>query len=409
MMGRCVEEQGDLARTVVVYSQVFDTLTKDKPLAAAGDDEVSPGRYILDAGQEVARGLQKLKKPDDADKAWQRLVTFFPNAKTLDRILDEWAWMNASESRFDRSDMIHRQLLEKFPESSFAGQARLSLAESLLDAGRTEESLREMNAIVADARYGATEKERASFHVVQIHVTSQQWKLVEEAAEAFLKNYANSPLAPEIRLYLGDAQLQIQEPTVEDAAKRASLTLTSLREEVVAGKIESQPWVDHIWIVLAESYLASKAYEKIDALETELTARSKDSREAFKLAEIQGKRWKQQAPPNFEKSRQYFSIVLADATAEGTETAARCQYQMAETYLIEKKLDLAIKEYYKVVHLHNAYPAIGAEAMFKAALCHAELGDKASAVRDLTDLIAKFPESAMVPMAKAELVKLGGQ
>ena len=74
-----------------------------------------------------------------------------------------------------------------------------------------------------------------------------------------------------------------------------------------------------------------------------------------------------------------------------------------------KKLDLAIKEYYKVVHLHGVYPAIGAEAIFKAALCHAELGDKPSAIRDLTDLIAKFPESAMVPMAKAELGKLGGQ
>ncbi len=86
-----------------------------------------------------------------------------------------------------------------------------------------------------------------------------------------------------------------------------------------------------------------------------------------------GKRWKQQAPPNFEKSRQYFSAVLENTTAEGTETAARCQYQIAETHLIEKKLDVAIKEFYKVVHLHNAYPALGAEALFKAALCHAEL------------------------------------
>lgn len=406
MMGRSVEEQGDATRTVAVYSQVFDTLTKDKAPAAAGDEENSPGRYILDAGQQVARGLQRLKKLDDSDKAWERLVKHFPNAKTLDRILDEWAWMNASESRFERSDEIHKQLLDKFPESPFAGQARLSLAESLLDVGRTEESLREMNAIVADARYGATEKERAQFHVVQIHVTGQNWKLVKETAEMFLMNYGNSVLAPEVRLYLGDAQLQLQLPTVEEAALAATATLTSLRDDVVSGQVASQPWVDHIWIVMAEAALASKNYDKIDALETELATRSKQSREAFKLAEIQGKRWKQQAPPNFEKSRQYFSIVLTDATAEGTETAARCQYQMAETFLLEQKLDQAIKEYYKVVHLHNAYPAIGSEAMYKAALCHAELGDNASAIRDLKDLVTKFPEAAIVPQAKAELEKL---
>ncbi len=406
MMGRSVEEQGDAARTVAVYTDIFETLTKDKPPAAPGDDEVSPGRYILDAGKQVARGLHKLRKIDDADKAWERLVGFFPEAKELDRILDEWAWMNASESRFDRSDEIHRKLLDKFPNSPYAGQARLSLAESLLDADRAEEALREMNAIVASPQYGATEKERAMFHVIQIHVTSQQWKLVEDNADLFLKTYENSPLAPEVRLYLGDSQLQMKQPTIEDAAKKATVTLTALRDDVVSGKVQNQPWVDNIWIVLAEAALAAKEYEKIDQLEAELAARSKESREAFKLAEIQGKRWKQQAPPNFEKSRQYFSAVLENTTAEGTETAARCQYQIAETHLIEKKLDLAIKEFYKVVHLHNAYPALGAEALFKAALCHAELGDNPSAIRDLTDLVAKFPEAAIIPMAKAELEKL---
>ncbi|MFN9720725.1 MAG: tetratricopeptide repeat protein, partial [Planctomycetota bacterium] len=409
MMGRSIEEQGNAERTVETYQQVFNTLTKDKPPAAEGDDEKSPGRYILDAGRQVARGLQKLKRPDEADKAWEQLVTFFPNAKELDQILDEWAWMNASESRFKRSDEIHRQLLERFPDSPFAGQARLSLAESLLDAGRIEESLREMNAIIADARYGGTEKERALFHVIQIHVTSQQWKLVEENSNLFLKSHGNSPLAPEVRLYLGDAQLQSMEPDIAEAAKKATVTLIALRDDVLSGKVASQPWVDHIWIVLAEAALAGREYEKIDQLEAELSARNQDSPEAFKLAEIQGKRWKQQAPPNFDKSREYFSVVLADVAAEGTETAARCQFQMAETYLIEKKLELAIKEYYKVVHLHDSYPAIGAEALLKAALCHAERGDRPAAVRDLTDLITKFPESAVTPLAKAELEKFGAE
>ncbi|MFM7833494.1 MAG: hypothetical protein ACKPJD_17010, partial [Planctomycetaceae bacterium] len=75
----------------------------------------------------------------------------------------------------------------------------------------------------------------------------------------------------------------------------------------------------------AEALLAQAKYEAIDPLETELKARSNDSRFLFQLLDVQGRRWKQQAPPNFEKAREYLRAAVLDPHGKGTLTAARCQ------------------------------------------------------------------------------------
>jgi TolA-binding protein len=400
MQARSIEEQGDAERIVTAYTEVFEKLTKDQPAAPAGSEATAPLQYAFDAGRQAARTLEKLKRIDDADRMWEKLVTHFPDAKDLDRILDEWAWMNVSAERFDRSDAIHRKLIERFPNSAFAGQARLSLAESLLEAGKLDNALKEMEAIVADTRYGETEKERALFHVIEIHVAARKWQPAVNAAETFQSSFSTSPLIPQVRQFAGDAMLQLG-----DAAGAVKI-LSALREEIVAGKIASEEWTDRVWIVLAEAALALKNYEQIDALEAELNQRSEKSRFAFQMMDIQGRRWKQQAPPNFEKAREYFTKVTADTNGEGTETAARCQFLLAETLVMQSKLEDAVKEYLKV-YFNYTYDELRAQALFQAASCEAQLKKTEAAVRDFRELIAKFPQSEVAAMAKEELKKLG--
>lgn len=400
MQARSAEEQGDLERTAGAYTTVFSKLTKDQPPAAAGDEAMPPLMYAFDAGRQAARSLQKLKKIDDADSLWEKIAGQFPNAKELDRVLEEWAWMNATAERFDRSDAIHRQMMERFPDSPFAGQARLSLAESLLEAGKLDESLKEMEAIVADARYGAAEKERALFHIIEIQAASRKWMPLVASSEQFLANYAASPLAPQVRLFSGNAYVELQKPD------QATKILTALRNEIVAEKIPVQDWTDRVWVVLAEAAMASKNYEQIDVLETELKQRSEKSPFAFQMMDVQGRRWKQQAPPNFEKAREYFRAVTSNNDGQGTETAARCQFLLAETLVLEMNLEDAVKEYFKV-YLNYSYDELRAQALFQAATCEAKLEKTDAAVRDYKELIATFPESPLVSKSTLELRKLG--
>lgn len=399
MQARCVEEQDDDERTAAAYAEVFARLTKDEPPLPAGSEALPPMQYAFDAGRQAARSLEKAKRIDDADKAWEKLTVQFPNAKDLDRVLDEWAWLNVTAKRFDRSDAVHRQLLERFPDSPFAGQARLSLAESLLEAGQLEDAQKEMDAIIGEAKYGVAEKERALFHVIEILAALRKWQPLIAAADQFLAGYSVSPLAPQVRLFLGNAYVELQKP------KEATTTLTALRDEIVAQKIPVQDWTDRVWVVLAEAAMASKDYEQIDVLENELRERASKSRFTFQMMDIQGRRWKQQAPPDFEKARQYFGLVTADPEGQGTETAARCQFLIAETLVLEMKLEPAVREYFKV-YLNYSYDELRAQALFQAATCEAKLQKTEAAVRDFKELVAAFPGSDLVERANEEIRKL---
>lgn len=401
MQARCVEEQGDPEKIAVAFGTVFDQLTKDVTAVPAGAETMPPMVYAFDAGKQTARALVKLKRFADADAAWKKLTMLFPDVKEIDSLLDEWAWMHFTADNFTAADAIHRQLLEKFPDSPFAGQARLSVAESLLEAGQLEPALQEMEAIVADGRYGEIEKERALFHVIEIRATAREWQPTVVAAKTFLADFAPSPLAPQVRQFAGDALLQQGKPD------EAIPILNSLREDIISEKVKKDDWVDRVWVVLAEAALAKQDYDRIDALQTELKQRSPESLFAFQLNDVQGRRWKQLAPPDFVKARDYFQRVTGDPQAEGTETSARCQFLVAETYVMEANHETAAKEYFKVYLNYAGHDELRAQALFQGASCQVAMKKNELAIRDFQELIKEFPTSNLVDKAREELKKLG--
>lgn len=399
MHARSVEEQGDLDRTTAAWRDVFDQLSKNAAPASAGAETSPPLRYAYDAGRQAARGLQKLGKSEEADAIWAAVATRFPAAADADKVLDEWAWMHSSDGRFDKADIVHRQLLAQFPDSPFAGQARLSLAESQLEAGEIAAAQSEFEAIVADQRYGASEKERSLFHLVELHVAAQRWQPAATSAETFLTSYSASPLVSEIRMLAGDAALHLNDPA------RAVTILNDLKQQIATNALPAQDWHDRVWVLLAEAALLQKDYAKLDELERELLQRSPQSAFAFQFNDVQGKRWKQQAPPDFARAREYFEKVTSDPQAAGTETAARCQFLIAETLLMQSELDEAIKEYLKV-YLNHRHDELRPQALFQVAMCESQLGKKDAAIRDFKELMAVFPGSEFATRARAELNRL---
>jgi TolA-binding protein len=399
MSARCIEQEGDLSRSATAYADVFMALTQGQPPAEAGAESEAPLRFAYDAGRQAARSWQKLNKTDEADRAWAAVLNQFPAATDADRLLDEWAWLNAEAGRYERSDEIHRRLLKDFPSSPYAGQARLSLAESELAAGRIDPARAEFEAIVANDGYGAADRERSLFHLVEIHTTARDWPAVASRADSFLSQFSASPLTGHVRLFRGEAALQLGD------AAAAETTLSLLRDDLLNGRIPVEDWADRVWIALAETALARKDYATIDRLESELRTRSPKSPFAFQLMDVQGRRWKQQAPPDFDKARRYFVQVTQDESGRGTRTAARCQFLIAETFVMQSELDEALKAYF-AVYLNYDYDDLRAQSLFQAAACQVQLKRPAAAERDFKELLEKFPQSEFAAQARDELARL---
>lgn len=404
MEARCIEEQRDVSRAVTRYQAVFTALVDPANPAAAGAETQPPLQYAYDAGRQAARMLSQLKQAEQADQQWNRLVSSFPAARDLDRVLDEWALSNLTSERFDQADEIYRRLLKQFPDSPFAGQARLSLAESEMQAQRLDVALKEFEAIVAEARYGPSEKERALFHVIDIHTSRREWQQVRRDAAGFLETYRDSELEPQVRLLSAESILNTVQAETDVAQARQQLQ--TLRESILAGSVPTEEWTERVWIVLAEAALLARDYAQIDVLADELVRRNPKSRFQFQMHDVQGRRWKNQAPPDFAKAREAFRRVLDDETARGTETAARCQFLIAETWVLEKKYEDARREYLRT-YVSYPWEAWQVQALYQAAGCEIQLSLRDAAISSYQELISRFPRSELAGRARERLSELG--
>jgi TolA-binding protein len=356
-------------------------------------------KYGFDSGEMAAQLLGEAGQTDEADQMWEALVTAYPNAESLDRILYEWAYLNLASQRYNRSDQVYRQLLSQFPNSRFAGQARLSLAESDMQADRTDKAITEFKAIVDAPDYADSEKEKALYQLIDIYAKERDWAQVRQLAKLFADRFSTSDRAPRIQLLYAESLLDQKEPEL------AEEQLQMLRKAVMEDLLPADEWTQRIWVLLGEVALATGRYQDIDTIVDELIQRVPDSRLLFQLYDVQGRRWKGQAEPNFETARQYFQKVVQDEHGRGTATAASCQFMIAETYLLQKSLQEARREYYRV-YLSYDYDDWQARGLFQAAGCENRLGRKEEAIRGYRDLLNEFPNSELVERAKEQLAKL---
>ena len=388
-------EQDNNTDALKLFAAVYQSLAS----RVEKEPSIFDNEYFLDSGRMRARIFGDSGDVEKADQAWEELSLQFDKSELLDEILDEWAYLNLQNERYERSDEIYATLIDRFPMSRFAGQARLSLAESEMQSNRLDVALREFTEISQNEAYGEKEREIALYHAIDINAAQRDWPEVVKLAEVFAENHSSSKLAANVQLLYAEGLLDQRQ--LEEANEK----LMSLRELILDGQLAADPWTERIWVALAEVSLARQNYSQVDQIAAELKSRNAESRFLFQMHDVQGRRWKTQAEPDFEKSREYFRMVTDSEVGRGTETAARCQFLYAETLLLEGNHKAALPEYFRV-YLSYAYDDWRVRGLFQAAGCEAALNNVDKAKRSYNDLIVEFPTSDLVEKAKQKLAEL---
>jgi cellulose synthase operon protein C len=379
---------------------LFSALHKQLADKAAIDPTAGDAPWFLDSGQMFARLIGEAGQVDEADRAWEDLAKTFASHDHLDDILDEWAYLNLQHERYARADVIYGQLLTKFPDSPHAGQARLSLAESRMQANDLDTALREFTAIATDRKYAESAREPALYHVIDISAAQRKWPDVLKFAGLFAGEFSASSHASKVQLFYGEALLG------QGNLPEAERVLQTLRKGLLEGQLAVADWTDRVWVVLADIALAGKQYADIDPLAGELVERSPQSRFLFQIRDVQGRRWKSQPEPDFDKARDYFQQVTLDEIGRGTETAARCQFLIAETLLLQNRRKEALTEYHRVYLNYQGADEWRMRGLFQAAGCELDLGDKSGATRSYQDLVSEFPNTELATKAAEKLKQI---
>ncbi|MCH9020535.1 MAG: tetratricopeptide repeat protein [Proteobacteria bacterium] len=155
-----------------------------------------------------------------------------------------------------------------------------------------------------------------------------------------------------------------------------------------------------MWVLLAEIAFRDKEYDKVRTTVEELRNRWPETKVLYQADEILGRSYKNQA--QFEKARAAFGRVIADKWGRETETAAKCQAMLADTFLLQKNYKAAQSAYLKVAILYE-YPELQAPALFKVAECDEVLNQWKDAVKTYESLLKEFPSSEQAAQARKRL------
>lgn len=405
--GKLVKEFPQHALAAEAAFKWGESLQLDNQLDAAGKafgeafESYSPGRYGYLAGLEAARTLRGLKKVAEADAAYEKLLVKFPKPENLDKLLDEWALLNYAEGLYERSDKIFNRLIAEVPTSDLVDNARFSLAESELvssanpdgtvNAAKLEAAKAALQKLEQDPKSDAEVQDLSLWRLMQIAEQQKQWDELTKIATAHRTRLpaGEHKLDAAFSLALSHLQRQQPEPALE--------LLKPLAAAKADPAMKEKDWFSRVFVLLAEIQWQKKSYSEVVATVADFRAWDAKNQFMYQADEVLGRAYKSQA--KFDEARNIFKQVIAAPNAEHTETAAKAQLMIAETYLQQKDYKSALENYLKVDIIY-AFPEWQAPALFQAAACDEALGDWPQVVRDYESLIAKFPKSEWAEKAK---------
>jgi len=390
----CLREQGQLAAAAKAFLATFTKFAPQTPAPTNAELE-PPYLYAFRAGLQAARTYRQDNLVKEADQTYAEVLTRFPQPKNLDRLLDEWALLNYEAEQFDRADEIFRRLVKETPESDLADNALLSLAESDLIANRLDAALQSFEQLRINPKSDDLVRERAAYQLVVLALDARRWNDVLSLTTEFRQAFPQSPSGAYVEYAAAEAVLADPQAPPEqlEAVLKQLATMTE-------ATVTAEPWLPRVWILAAEAQFRLKRYDDVAATVADLKQKLASAPLTYQADEILGRTLKQQA--RFPEAREALERVIAAPTAFRTETAAKSQFLIAETWLLQEKWKEAFLAYQKV-YASYAYPEWQAAALLQSGTCDEHLGNWKDAAMTYQRLLTEFSTSTHVEEAKKKL------
>jgi TolA-binding protein len=306
--------------------------------------ERSDARYVLALCQSGANQAAQ------AAATLETLLKEDPHYAAADKVLYEWAWAEKSLAKEKEAAAVFARLAADYPRSPMA-------AESLFNVGWCYYRLEQW------------EKARAAFHHQR-----ESWPTGTLAANGtFLEaecSFRLNQFAEALKVY----EL-VSKPTGKDFA-----LLALLHGGQAAGNVKQ--WAKSF------SLLAQAARQFPDSPH---------------LPEVLCEQaWAQQNLGKLDEAVRLYEQVIATGN---NDMAARAQFSIGQVQAQQKQPAEAVKSFFKVVYGYS-YPKWQAQAMYEAARCLETLHKTPEAIKQYRELLAEYPHSDQVPLAKQRLKEL---
>lgn len=338
----------------------------------------------------AARLHERLGQLEASGDLYKQLIDEFPDLPEREAVLYESAWVLRGLGRGEESDALFEQLRQAKPRSRLWADAVYRLADRAYateDFDRADELLHELLAgnppphILPHALYLQG----------QLAVGREDWPRVAAPLKRLIDEFPDSELAPLAQFLLAEAVYQQGDYNTSGERFR------QLAEEMRGRQAKWLPMIP-----LRQAQILAQKKEWHDALEiaSQIETDYPDFDQQYEVDYLIGRC--QAAQGNFDDARSAYRRATRSETGAKTETAAKAQWMIGETYFHQEDFEAALREYLRVEILY-AYPTWQAAALLQAGKCHERLGEWQPAVELYARLLKNFPETEFAQDASERL------
>jgi TolA-binding protein len=219
----------------------------------------------------------------------------------------------------------------------------------------------------------------------QIAAAQSQWPRVAAPLERLIADFPDNPIVPLAQYLVAEAAYR------EGEYDRAAELFRELAENI-RGRMDK--WVPMVPLRRAQILAQQKEWHDALELASQIETDFPDFEQLYEVDYVIGRC--QANLGRLDDARAAYGRVLKNALGEKTETAAKAQWMIGETYFHQKNYEAALREYLRVEILYD-YPTWQAAALFEAAKCHEHLEEPKQAAELYQKLVTSYPDS---PLAK---------
>lgn len=368
--GQLLEQLNDPEAALKSYRQVIEAYTSSPQLPAA----------MLAA----ARLEDRLKRPKEAATLYAELDQKFPQAAEHDAVLYEWAWALRQAGDLKKSDEVFERLRTAMPRSRFWSDAVYRLAERAYDSQDYSRAAQ----LVAELLAGEPAEQvlpHALYLQAQTAAALNEWPRVPAPLERLTVEFPDNPLVPLARFLVAEAAYRQAE------FDRAGELFRELAE-TTGGRTDK--WLPMVPLRRAQILAHEKQWHDALEMAEQIEPDFPEFEQLYEVDYVIGRC--QASSGRFDDARAAYRRVVKSESGAKTETAAKAQWMMGETFFHQKNFESALREYLKVEILYD-YPQWQAAALFEAAKCHEHLGEQKEAEELFAKVAKSYPDS---PLAK---------
>jgi TolA-binding protein len=308
------------------------------------------------------------------------LAARFPKFEQMDAVLYRRARLLEIEHQEKQAAELFERMRLEFPNSQFAQQATLWLAERALADDQIERVSPLLSAFdKSTARPAALE--RALLLEGQLAMAQHRWVAVEPPLAKLLAEFPSGARADTARYLIAEAAFRRSdfESALEGFAALSGQTATA-----------NSPRAPMIELRRAQALAQLKRWNEAEEIAAAIEARFPDFERQHEADYLVGRC--RAAAADFDGAREAYRKTIASPGALGSETRAIAQWMLAETYFHQEEYATALAEYERLDESCK-FPRWLAAALLQSGKCREQLGQWSAAVETYERLLKKYPDS----------------